>query len=62
MGEKWVWIELVEDETLRCLSCCESRHKQRMHFYVNVDDEIEEVMCDSCWNKTEKKTQWARDG
>lgn len=54
MGEKWGWIELVEDETLRCHSCYESIHKQRMHLYVNVDDEIEEVMCDICWNKKEK--------
>jgi hypothetical protein len=51
MGGKWGWIELVEDETLRCASCYESIHKQRIHLYANVDDEVEEVLCDACWKK-----------
>jgi hypothetical protein len=49
MGEKWVLIFLGNDEILRCNSCDEYQHNQKVHLYLNVDDEIDTVVCDSCW-------------
>lgn len=54
MGERWVQIELVEDETLRCRSCLENIQEEKVHLYINVNDEIEEIMCDACWKKNQK--------
>lgn len=55
MGERWVSINLCAEESLRCHSCYESAHNQKVHLYLNVDDEIDEIMCDSCWKDQEGK-------
>jgi hypothetical protein len=55
MGERWVLIWLVRDESLRCHSCSESISKEEAHLYIDVDDEIEEVMCDKCWSKNKRE-------
>jgi hypothetical protein len=54
MGERWVLIRLSGDETLRCHSCYNSA-QQKAHLYIDVNDEIEEVMCDTCWKKNQKE-------
>lgn len=60
MGERWVLIELKEDEILICNSCDGYLHNQKVHLYIDVNDEIEEVMCETCWKEEGEKT-WARD-
>jgi hypothetical protein len=55
MGEQWVILELVEDETLRCHSCYKRIQKGKAHLYINVDAEIEEIECDTCWKKNQKE-------
>jgi len=54
MGEKWVHIKLSGDETLRCHSCCAYVHNQIVPLYLNVNDEIEEVICSTCWKENQK--------
>lgn len=61
MGERWVILELVEDETLRCHSCYKRIQKGKAHLYINVDAEIEEIKieeieCDTCWKKNQMET------
>jgi hypothetical protein len=56
MGEKWVTLCLVDDEILTCQSCLENMQEENVHLYVNVNDEIEEVMCDTCWSKDQRET------
>ena len=51
MDEKWVLIEIDGDEILRCHSCYEGIHDQNVHLHLNVDDEVDEVMCVSCCKK-----------
>lgn len=55
MGERWVSIILTEHETLRCELCGTYMYEQRMHLYLDVDDEIDEVLCDTCWKKNQKE-------
>ncbi len=55
MSERWVSIKLVEDETLRCHSCHERIGNQKVHLYIDVNNEIEEVMCDTCWKEKQKE-------
>jgi hypothetical protein len=55
MGERWASIILCADESLRCHSCYENAHNQKVHLHLNVDDEIDEIMCDSCWKDQEGK-------
>jgi hypothetical protein len=55
MGERWVTLKLVEDETLRCESCSSYLHDQKVHLYLEVDDELVEILCDTCWKKEEAK-------
>jgi NifU-like protein involved in Fe-S cluster formation len=56
MSEKWALFHLHEDATLECTSCNRDLCGQTVHLYINVDDEIEDVMCDMCWKKNQKET------
>lgn len=57
MGERWLRLGLGEYETLRCDSCLKMlRSNQKAHLY-DADDEIVEVMCDSCWKKNQKERE-----
>ena len=55
MGERWVWIGLGEDETLRCDSCMAYLHSQKVYLYLDVNDSIDEIMCAACWKKEGEK-------
>jgi hypothetical protein len=57
MGERWVLIFVGNDEILRCNSCDTYLHNQKVHLYLDdVNDEIDEVMCDTCWKEKQKET------
>jgi hypothetical protein len=55
MSEKWVSIELDLNELLHCRSCREDICEEQMHLYINVDDEVEDILCDRCWKKKQKE-------
>ena len=55
MGERWVSIKLVGDDSLRCQSCHECIDNQKVHLYIDVNDEIEEIMCNVCWKEKQKE-------
>jgi hypothetical protein len=64
MGEKWVLKYVYEEETLVCTSCTRYLRGQTVHLYINVDDEVEDILCDLFWkkNQMEINEQWAKDG
>lgn len=53
--ERWGLIELEGDETLKCHSCDGCIRNQRVHILLNVDGEVEEVMCAFCWKEKQKE-------
>jgi hypothetical protein len=56
MGERWVGHRLGKDETLRCDSCFNYLHDQKVHFYLNDDGAMtNEVICDACWKEDQKE-------
>lgn len=55
MGGQWVLIQLTETETLKCISCGTYIYIQKVHLYLNVNGEIEEVMCSTCWKRNQKE-------
>ena len=55
MSERWVLIELKEDEILICNTCDGYLHNHRVHLYIGVDNEIDEVMCNTCWKEKQKE-------
>ena len=55
MGERWVTFALGDDETLRCSSCSKYLHDQEVHIYLDVNDQLDEVMCECCWKKEGEK-------
>lgn len=55
MGERWVSYYLDGDENLRCTSCHKCLHNQKVYLYMDVNDGLDEVMCDTCWKKDQKE-------
>ena len=49
MSEQWVTLIIDEDETIRCSQCQGYLHNQKVHLYVEADQEIEEILCEKCW-------------
>lgn len=55
IGDRWGLIELEGDDALKCHSCDGHIRNQRVHILLNVDGEVEEVMCDFCCNEKQKE-------
>lgn len=49
--EEWVTIILRKGDALVCSMCGKVIENQQVHMYVDVDYEIEEVLCEECWEK-----------
>jgi hypothetical protein len=56
MGERWVTLRVAYNENLKCFQCSKEITDQVAHLYLNVTDEIEEVLCERCWKKERKMT------
>lgn len=54
MGERWVTFEMKEDEILRCFSCDLRLSHQKVHLYLNVNDELDDVLCEACFKKVQE--------
>ena len=52
--EEWVTWILFGKDIVVCDKCLNAINNQRMHLYVNVDNEIEEVLCEECWRSSER--------
>lgn len=55
MGERWVTLEVDEDETLRCTSCSKYLHEQKVYLYLDVNNELGEIMCRYCWAQDQRE-------
>jgi hypothetical protein len=55
MGERWVTLLLLKDESIRCDSCELFLSNQKVHLYLNVTDELDEVLCEACFKKDQKE-------
>ena len=56
MGERWVILVLDQDETLKCEFCLKYLHEEKVHLYMDVNDQLVETMCDACWKKEGEKS------
>ena len=56
MGERWVTLRLRWGEALICHKCYKTIEDQEVHMYVNVDHEIDEVICEMCFFFKDGKT------
>ena len=54
--EEWVTFILLDKDLLVCAKCLETITYQKVHMYVNVDNEVEEVLCEECWTKEDTLT------
>jgi hypothetical protein len=52
--EEWVTLYVYGNGTLECHKCRVYLKHQKAHMYVNVDHEIEEVLCEKCWKSEEE--------
>ena len=52
--EEWVTLYVYGDGTLECHKCRVYLKHQKAHMYVNVNHEIEEVLCEKCWEEEEE--------
>lgn len=55
MGERWVTLLLIQDESLRCTSCYRSLSNQKVHLYLDVNDGLDDAMCEACFKKDQKE-------
>jgi len=53
--EEWVTLLLRGHDALVCDKCCRITENQLVRMYMNVDSEIEEVLCEECWEKEQNK-------
>jgi len=53
--EEWVTCQFIGREAIECDKCSGLIKNQRVHMYVNVDNEIEEVLCEECWKAEKEK-------
>ena len=53
--EDWVTCQFIGREAIECDKCSGLIKNQRVHMYVNVDNEIEEVLCEQCWMKVKEE-------
>ena len=49
MVEEWVILRLFGKDTLVCGNCSGALTHQKVHMHLNVDREIEEVLCAGCY-------------
>jgi hypothetical protein len=56
MGERWVTLVLLKNETLECDGCAEYIHDEEVHLYVDANDDLIEIMCTACWKKEGEKS------
>ena len=54
MVEEWVTFLLCGRDSLVCEKCSGAISNQKVYMYLNVDHEIEEVVCAKCY-KSERK-------
>ena len=55
MGERWTCLALIGDDCLMC-DTCESYFKHgTAHLYLDVNDELVETMCGTCWKEKQKE-------
>ena len=54
--EEWITWLLFGRDTVICDRCLKMFVYQRMHLYINVDNEVEEVLCEECWTKEDTPT------
>ena len=54
--EEWVTFLLFDKDLLVCDKCSKIFTYQKMHMYVNVDNEVEEVLCEKCWDEIQNAT------
>jgi len=52
--EEWVTWILFGRDVVVCDNCSGSINNQRVHMYVNVDNEVEEVLCEECYKSRRK--------
>ena len=55
MSERWVTFDIGDNETLRCTSCSKYLHDQKGHLFLDVDDELDDIMCECCWREDQKE-------
>lgn len=53
--EEWVTLYLYGTQNLECCMCRKPFMHQIAHMYKNTDYEIEEVLCEKCWEKEKQK-------
>jgi uncharacterized Zn-finger protein len=56
MGERWCWILLKGDDTLICSYCDKPLHNQKVHIYLDVEDSLDDIMCEACFKKEQRET------
>lgn len=49
MSEEWVTFVLFGRDTLRCENCSGLLDSQKVYLCLNVDHEVEEVLCAECY-------------
>ena len=49
MVEEWLTFRINKEELLQCDRCSGWLRNQEVYVYVNVDRELEEVLCENCW-------------
>ena len=57
MVEEWPTDVLGGGETLISGRCYGQLYSQKVHMYVNVDRELEEVLCEGCWEIAQEEEE-----
>ena len=50
--EEWVTWTLLRRAVIVCDKCSKIFTYPKVHMYVNVDNEVEEVLYEKCWDET----------
>ena len=53
------WV-LSGKDTSVCDKCSMVLENQQVHMYANVDNEIEEVLCEKCWDEERDKEKMGK--
>jgi uncharacterized CHY-type Zn-finger protein len=52
---QWGILHLKRRDALVCYKCYKTIEDQKVHMYINVDFEIDKVMCENCWKTAQEE-------